>query len=172
LDLNTLEYTTLPVANGKFLIPGENPGTQNEFATAMAKNHDGSQVYFLTPSSYLYHFDVDNETLKNLGSVNTPDEIKQNIKSGDAFSLVMSLDEKYLYSIPSSMSNGAIGLYRYNIAAGVWEKLMDLTDKFGYGYAAIVGGEIDADGFIYFARFNDDEEWVQLLRIDANYFQQ
>ena len=168
LDLNSGVYTTLPAANGEFYF-GPGPGFDhgNEFATAMAKNHDGSQVYYLSWNGDLYHFDADNETLTQLGQVSTPDELANKVKVGTAFALVMSQDEKYLYTIPSSMSDGSIGLYRYDIAAGAWSKLLDLTSKMKGGVFA--GGEIDSQGRIYFAHFGDEDGgWVHLMQIDVN----
>lgn len=171
LDLNTGAYTTLPASTGEFYFgPGPGYDYGNEFVTAMAKNHDGSQIYYLAWSGYLYHFDADNETLTRVGPVNTPDELANNVKVGTAFALVMSNDEKYLYTIPSSMSNGSTGLYRYDIAAGVWSKQADLTAKFGN--ATFSGGEIDAQGRIYFARFGGENSgWVHLLQIDVTQLQ-
>ncbi len=69
--------------------------------------------------------------------------------------------------IPSSMSDGSIGLYRYDIAAGAWNKLVDLTQKTKGGVFA--GGEIDSQGRIYFAHFGDEGGgWVHLMQIDVN----
>jgi len=168
LDLNSGEYTTLPASSGEFYF-GPGPGFDygNEFATAMAKNQDGSQIYFLSWNADLYHFDADNETLTQLGQVSTPEELANNIKVGTTFALVMSNDEKYLYTIPSSMSDGSIGLYRYDIAAGAWSKMLNLTKKMKGGVFA--GGEIDSQGRIYFAHFGDEGGgWVHLMQIDVN----
>jgi hypothetical protein len=168
LDLNTGVYTTLPASSGEFYY-GPGPGFDygNEFVTAMAKNHDGSQIYYLSWNGYLYIFNADNETLTRVGPVDTPDELAHNIKVGTAYALVMSNDEKYLYTIPSSMSDGSTSLYRFDIAASVWSKLADLTTKFGN--ATFSGGETDSHGRIYFARFGGETSgWVHLLQIDVS----
>jgi hypothetical protein len=168
LDLNTGAYTTLPASSGEFYFgPGPGYDYGNEFVTAMAKNHDGSQIYYLSWNGYLYHFNVDNETLTRVGPINTADEIALGVHVQSAFALAMSKDEKYLYTIPSGMSDGYTGLYRYDIAAGVWSKIADFTDRLGG--ATFAGGETDAAGRIYFARFGDESSgWVHLLQIDVN----
>ena len=133
----------------------------------MAKNHDGSQIYYVVPPGYLYHFNVDTETLTRVGPVLTPDQMAQKMTSaGNTFSLVMSNDEKYLYAV-ASVSDGRLGLYRYDIAASTWAKLADMTK---YGDYVFNGGEIDAQGRIYFAYYNEDH-WSRLMQIEVNQLQ-
>jgi hypothetical protein len=76
----------------------------------------------------------------------------------------MSNDEKYIYAV-ASVNDGNLGLYRYNIATSQWSKLADLTSK--YGDYVFTGGEIDAQGRIYFAYYNEDH-WARLMQIDVN----
>ena len=172
LDLDTGEYVTLPESNGTFYY-GQGPGYDygNEFVTAMAKDQDGSDIYYVVPTAYLYHFDTDSETLTRLGPINTPEELDQDIEGGGGFSLVMSQDEKTLYAIPSSMSDGSISLYRYHIATDRWSKIADLTGELGD--ATFAGGEIDDEGRIYFARFGrrGNDTFVNLVQITLGYSQ-
>jgi hypothetical protein len=169
LDLNTGAYTTLPASSGEFLY-GLGPGTgidNNEFITAMAKTADGKNIWYLSWDACLYHFNVVAQKLTRLGPVNTPEELSVGIRSTAGFALAISKDEKYLYSIPSSISDGSTSLYRYDIIDGTWNKLLDLTDRLGG--ATFSGGDIDADGRIYFAKFGGEiSSWVHLLQIDVN----
>jgi hypothetical protein len=171
LDLASGEYSFLPKSQGEFEY-GPGPGFDygNEFATAMAKTHDGNHIYYLSWNGILYHFNVVTETLTRVGPVNTPEELANDIKVETAFALAISNDDKYLYTIPSSMSDGSTGLYRYDIAAGIWDKLADYTKRLGN--ATFSGGETDETGRIYFARFGEEtRSWVHLLQIDPNQIQ-
>jgi hypothetical protein len=171
LDLATGKYEVLPKTQGEFEY-GPGPGFDygNEFVTAMAKTHDGNDIYYLSWNGILYHFNVTTETLTRVGPVNTAEELATGIDVKTAFALAISNDDKYLYTIPSSMSDKSTGLYRYDIAAGVWTKLADYTARLGN--ATFSGGETGADGRIYFARFGDENKgWVHLLQIDVNHLQ-
>lgn len=171
LDLATSGYSFLPKSQGEFEYgPGPGFDDGNEFATAMAETHDGNHIYYLSWNGILYHFDVATERLTRVGPVNTADELAKGVKVGTAFALAISNDDKYLYTIPSSMSDKSTGLYRYDIASGVWVKLADYTVRLGN--ATFTGGETDDAGRIYFARFGDESKgWVHLLQIDVNNLQ-
>jgi hypothetical protein len=168
LDLTSGVYATLPASSGEFYY-GRGPDTgidNNEFITAMAKTGDGKNIWYLSWDARLYHFDVVAQKLTRLGPVNTSEELSAGIRSTAGFALAISKDEKYLYSIPSTISDGSTGLYRFDIIAGTWNKQLDLTNRLGG--ATFSGGDTDADGHIYFARFGGEtSSWVHLLQIDV-----
>lgn len=111
---------------------------------------DGNTVYLLGLYGNLYAFDVGEECLENLGSLLPPDEIAQGRSVTFAHSLILSNDEKALYTLPRS------ALYKYDIDTGQKTKVGDFSSALK---GTVTGsGVIDDQGRMYFGYHAGEDE--------------
>ncbi|MFH1738204.1 MAG: hypothetical protein ABIH23_04295, partial [bacterium] len=111
---------------------------------------DGNTIYLLGLYGNLYAFDVGEEHLEDLGSLLPPEEIAQGGSVTFAHSLILSHDEKALYTLPRSI------LYKYDIETGQKTRLADFSSVLK---GTVTGsGVIDDQGRMYFGYHSGGDE--------------
>ena len=129
----------------------------NGYLHGMVATRNGNTVYLLTNrGGNLYSFDVETERLKYLGSLLPPEEIAQGQSIQFVFGLILSQDEKKLYTLPCRFADGNVPtLYEYDIETG------DKTQR--ARFPSLTGGTvtgtnaIDDRGRLYFGYHTYDE---------------
>ena len=113
----------------------------------------------------LYSFDVEAERLKDLGSLLPPEEIAQGQSIQFVFGLILSQDEKKLYTLPCRFADGNVPtLYEYDIETGDKTQLARFPSLTG---GTVTGtNAIDDRGRLYFGYHTYDEgESARLIQI-------
>ena len=127
----------------------------NGLINGMVKTKDESIVYMQTPFGDLHAFYADEERLDNMGSCLTEQELGQGWKIKRALGIVLSKDEKKIFSLPYRMFEGSpCGLYEFNIETGEKSKIADFSSKLD-GYVITGSGVVDDYGNIYFTCHKD-----------------
>lgn len=81
---------------------------RNGYIQSMVSTKDGNTVYLLDNDGYLYVFHVQDERLEVLGSLLPSEEITRGLSITFVRALVLSNDEKKLYSMPSIFDKGTV----------------------------------------------------------------
>ncbi|MEW6751933.1 MAG: hypothetical protein AB1505_13295 [Candidatus Latescibacterota bacterium] len=144
----------LDVETGTIRRTADSNVLSSGFLHGMVATRDGDTVYLLTnEGGNLYAFDVESERLEGLGSLLPPEEIAQGRQVYFVNGLVLSRDERKLYTLPSEYRygdrhEGAFGLYEYDIATRQKRRLADFSLQLD---GTITGsGVIDDRDRIYF----------------------
>lgn len=161
LDLQTGDYKPL------------NTIDTTGFFTAMVYTADKKHAYFITYHGYLYHFDVEQEQLVEIGLFKSdpqPGEGRDDTYMETLlYSLAMSPDERTLYALFTGKNKG---FYAYDRASGKITKLDEFGADLGpdYSGSVITGrGVWDGQGYLYLARFGENT-LAELLRLDLTKF--
>jgi len=138
----------------------------NGYLHGMVATRDGNTVYLLTNrGGNLYSFDVEAERLKDLGSLLPPEEIAQGQSIQFVFGLILSQDEKKLYTLPCRFADDNVPtLYEYDIETGDKTQLARFPSLTG---GTVTGtNAIDDRGRLYFGYHTYDEgESARLIQI-------
>ena len=150
----------------------QNPPVYTELSSTLMSGHvqgmmttkDGSSVYVLDFEGYYYRFDIDTETLTNLGNF-LPDSEPNDRELGVVHAMVLNNDETMIYTMPyyfkstlPDSPNVIEGqLYEFNIETGERKRLADFSDQIAEvttqtGFTT-GNGLVDAEGNIYFGWF-------------------
>ena len=136
----------------------------NGFLHGMVATRDGDTVYLLTNrGGNLYSFDVRTERLKDLGSLLPPEEIAQGQSIQFVFGLILSQDEKKLYTLPCQFADGNVPtLYEYDIETGDKTQLARFPSLTG---GRVTGtNAIDDRGRLYFGYHTHEGESARLIQ--------
>ncbi|NKB65657.1 MAG: hypothetical protein GKR89_01230 [Candidatus Latescibacteria bacterium] len=136
------------------------------FLHGRGANRKGDTVYLLTnKGGDLYAFDVKEERLQDLGTLLPADELAQGRQVSFVFGLILSADEKTLYTLPSRFAEDRVPtLYGYDIDSGVKRQLARFPALEG---GTITGANIrDDKGRLYFGFHRDGQ--VSLLQIERD----
>ena len=140
------------------------------FLHGMVKTRDRGTVYLMTNTGgNLYSFDVEEEQLKELGSILPKEEIAQGRTITFVYGLILSHDEKKLYAMPCRFNEGGENksgegkrvvngakLYEYDIETGVSRLLADFSSELE---GTVTGnGVIDEQGRLYFGYHSGSDE--------------
>jgi hypothetical protein len=100
---------------------------------------DGSRIYVVDLLGNLYVFHTAEERLEDLGSLLPSEQIAAGVKVEICYALVLSRDEKKLYTFPSRLSEApALRIYEHDLASGQKRQVADFT-------ASLNGSTSDAD---------------------------
>jgi hypothetical protein len=136
-----------------------------------AKTKDGRTVYLLDMGGTLYAFHVEKEWLEDLGSVLPPELVDQGLGVRRSGGLVLSKDEKKLYTYVRSVGRGREAsmqglhrLFEYNIAT---RKRRLLADFHSALKGTLTGATMDDQGRMYFGYHDggDDGDKARLIQI-------
>jgi hypothetical protein len=140
----------LDVKSGVMKRTGQPNILSDGFLHGMVATRDGNTVYLLTnKGGRLYAFNVESERLKDLGSLLPDEQIDQGQSVQFVFGLILSKDEKKLYSLPSKFKGDNVpALYEYDIETGKKIRLARFPSLTG---GTITGNAvIDDQGRLYF----------------------
>lgn len=137
------------------------------FLHGMVSTRDGDTVYLMTNTGGdLYAFDVGKERLDYLGSLLPEEEAAQGRKVVFVNGLILSNDEKKLYTLPCRFAEGNIPtLYEHDLETGNKRRLARFPSLRG---GTVTGsGVIDEQGRLYFGYHvgGDDGEEARLIQI-------
>jgi len=138
------------------------------FLHGMVPTRDGNTVYLLTNTGgNLYAFDVEAERLKDLGSLLPPEEITRGQSVHFVFGLILSKDEKKLYSLPCKFKKGNVpALYEYDVETGKKTRLARFPSLKG---GTVTGNAtIDDQGRLYFGYHSGGDEGRHARLIHIN----
>ena len=136
------------------------------FLHGRAATRNGDTVYLLTNTGGdLYAFDVGDERLQELGTLLPPDEVAQGQAVNFVFGLILSQDEKKLYTMPSRLEKGDVPtLYECDIKTGAKTRLARFPSLAG---GTITGSNIlDDQGRLYFGFHRDGRVWLVQVHRD------
>lgn len=130
---------------------------------------DRSKVYMVDLFGNLYVFHVEEERLEDLGSLLTPEEIAAGVEVKHGYTLVLSRDEKKLYTFPSRLSGPlALRVYEYDLETRERRQVADFTEELngattGQGAKDLRGrvtgsGVIDEKNRMYFGYHEGGDE--------------
>ncbi len=122
---------------------------------------DGSRIFLVDLLGNLYAFHTREERLEDLGSLLPPEQIAAGVKVEICYTLVLSRDEKKLYTFPSRLSEApALRVYEHDLESGQKRQVADFTaalngttsdGRRADGNGRITGsGAIDEQGRMYF----------------------
>jgi hypothetical protein len=163
------------------LATGKTEKTPYQFHFGMlygaVPTRDGSKLYLVDLFGNLYAFHTREERLEELGSLLPPEQIAAGVKVEICYTLVLSPDEKKLYTFPSRLSEApALRLYELELATGARRQAADFTAELNgssKGTKADRNGRItgsgvyDAEGRMYFGyhESGDDGRNGALLQV-------
>ncbi len=130
---------------------------------------DGRRIYLVDLLGNLYAFDTREERLEDLGSLLPPDQIAAGVKVEICYTVVLSRDEKKLYTFPSRLSEApALRVYEHDLATGRNRQVADFTaalngttsdGRRADANGRITGsGVIDEQGRMYFGYHESGDE--------------
>jgi len=123
---------------------------------------DGSKLYLVDLFGNLYAFHTAEERLEELGSLLPPEQIAAGLKVQTCYTLVLSRDEKKLYTFPSRLGKEpALRVYELELATGARRQVADFTAELNGSSKGKKGetnrngrvtgsGVMDAEGRMYF----------------------
>lgn len=177
-------YDKRPASLYRFdLNTGKIEKTQYRYHSGMAygaiPTRDGSKIYVVDLLGNLYVFHTAEERLEDLGSLLPPEQIEQGISVTICYSVVLSKDEKRLYTFPSRLKKdmSALRLYEHDLVTGKNRQVADFTDELN-GSSKTSGntdrngritgsGVVDERGRMYFGyhESGDDGRNAALLQV-------
>ncbi len=94
------------------------------------RTHDGRKLYLVDLFGNLYVFHLQEERLEALGSLLPPEQAAAGVTVEICYSLVLSPDEKKLYTFPSRLSEApALRMYEFNLETGARRQVADFTTE-------------------------------------------
>lgn len=138
---------------------------------------DHSKLYLVDLFGHLYAFHTREEHLEELGSLLPPEQVAAGVKVETCYALVLSPDEKKLYTFPSRLSEApALRLYELDLITGARRQVADFTTELNgssTGTKADRNGRItgsgvyDGEGRMYFGyhESGDDGRNGSLLQV-------
>lgn len=120
---------------------------------------DGSKLYLVDLYGYLYVFHTDEERLEELGSLLPPEQVAAGLDVKISFALVLSHDERTLYTFPSRLSEApSLRMYALDLQTGRKRQVADFTTVLNGSSPGsredrngrITGGVMDDRGRMYF----------------------
>lgn len=165
------------------LTTGKTEKTAYQFKFGMlygaVPTRDGSKLYLVDLFGNLYAFHTADERLEELGSLLPPEQIAAGLKVQTCYTLVLSRDERKLYTFPSRLGEApALRLYELELATGVRRQVADFTAELNGSSKGTKGkedrngritgsGVYDAEGRMYFGyhESGDDGRNGALLQV-------
>lgn len=120
---------------------------------------DGSKIFLVDSWGYLYVFHSDEERLEELGTLLPPEQVAAGLEVTTSFALVLSHDEKTLYTFPSRLTEApALRMYAMDLETGRKWQVADFTTELNGSspgsredrHGRVTGGVMDDQGRMYF----------------------
>ncbi len=116
----------------------------------------GERIHLVDLFGNLYVFHTDEERLEDLGSLLPRDQIDAGLKVTICYSIVLSRDEKKLYTFPSRVSEGPpLRFYEHDLETGKNRQVADFTDELNG--SSLTAGKADRNGRISGSGVVDDQ---------------
>jgi hypothetical protein len=138
--------------------------TTNGFWNGCAQTKDGRRAYISTARGALYLLDMEKESIEYLTHFLPREEYDRGDRIMELFCLVLSADERTLYTIPTAITTRQQALFAYQIETGKVLRILDTKDLGLFGMTFTGNNTKDTQGRIYFAvhRYGKDGYLLQL----------